>query len=172
MFERYTEKARRAIFFARYEASQLGSPVITTEHLLLGLLRESRNLQTMLRVDMAELSERLRSPVTAAKVSTSADIPLDNGCKRAVAHAAEEADRLNHRHIGNEHLLLGIMREERGRAAQVLREMGAAAVDEVRKAVHESEPEESQAVRPGRRAPQFPTVKLVDEETGREFPAG
>ena len=168
MFERCTEKARRAIFFARYEASQFGSPVIAPEVLLLGLIRESRNLVDHLRIDRGELESRLRAGViVGAKISTSADIPLDDGCKRVLAHAAQEADRLNHRHIGSEHLLLGVMREERSRAAQVLRELGAPNVDEVRRAISEapaSAPESSL----GSGNPRS-SVTVVDEETGGEI---
>jgi ATP-dependent Clp protease ATP-binding subunit ClpC len=133
MFERYTQEARRTIFSARYEASQLGSPVITTEHLLLGLLRESRELRGYLKVDMDELASRLRTPVAGEKISTSADLRLDGFSKRVLAHAAQEAKRLGHPHIGTEHLLLGIMREDKGGAAQVLRAMGARTVDTVRR---------------------------------------
>lgn len=173
MFERYTEKARRAIFFARYESSQLGSPVITTEHLLLGLLRESRNLQGYLRVDMDELASRLRTPVVAAKISTSVDIPLDDHCKRTLAHAAKEAERLGNRHIGTEHMLLGIMLEDKGGAAQVLRAMGAPSVDEVRKAITEAPPapEGDPSGRLGTGNGSRGWI-LVDDETGRELSVG
>lgn len=170
MFERYTEKARRSIFFARYEASQVGSPVIATEHLLLGVLRESRELRGYLKIDGEQLAERLRSPIVREKVPTAVDLPLDDFCKRALGHAAEEADRLNHRHIGSEHLLLGIMREERGRAAQVLREMGAPTVGEVRKAIAASPPKQETDPAGVERKMQFliPMV-FVDEESGRQL---
>jgi ATP-dependent Clp protease ATP-binding subunit ClpA len=170
MFERYTEKARRAIFFARYEASQAGSPVIATEHLLLGVLRESRNLQGYLRVDRDELADQLaRVSVVRPKISTSVDLPLDDHCKRVLAHAAQEAERLGHPHIGTEHMLLGVMREDEGGAAQVLRAMGAASVDEVRKAIAEAPPSaQSDPSRPPG-IPLFPSMILVDEETGREL---
>jgi hypothetical protein len=173
MFERYTEKARRAIFFARYESSQAGSPVIATEHLLLGVLRESRNLQGHLRIDPADVADRLRAPIVAAKIATSVDIPLDDLCKRAIQHAAEEAEKIGNGHIGTEHLLLGIMREDKGRAAQVLRAMGAPSVDEVRKAIAAAPPTpEADPSHSARTMPGVPAVILVDEETGREYSAG
>ena len=114
MFERYTEKARRAIFFARYEASQFGGQFIDTSHLLLGLLREDRlRLAGLLRDD--ELFENaavlLGLEASAEKVSTTVDIPLSHEAKRALAYAAEEATRLRHSHIGTDHLLLGLLRE-------------------------------------------------------------
>jgi ATP-dependent Clp protease ATP-binding subunit ClpC len=114
MFERYTEKARRTIFFARYEASQFGSPYIETEHMLLGLLRENRELVRLLPPGSAEVIRNKIHDHTAIRetVSTSVDLPLSNECKRVLAYAAEEAERLAHKHIGAEHLFLGLFREE------------------------------------------------------------
>lgn len=128
MFERYTEGARRVIFFARYEASQYGSPYIETEHLLLGLLRQDRALTNrFLREHSSAESVRRQiedKTLIREKVSTSVDLPLSNESKRVLGYAAEEAERLGHRHIGIEHLLLGLLREERGFAAELLRERG------------------------------------------------
>jgi ATP-dependent Clp protease ATP-binding subunit ClpA len=128
MFERYTERARRVIFFARYEASQFGSTTIETEHLLLGLIREDKNLTNRFLHHMSAI-ESIRKEIEGRttireKVSVSIDLPLSNECKRILAYAAEEAERLNHRHIGTEHLLLGILREEKSIAAEILRERG------------------------------------------------
>ena len=123
MFERYTEKARRVIFFARYEASQFGSPYIETEHLLLGLLREDKALTNRFLRSHASV-ESIRKQIEGhttirEKVSTSVDLPLSNECKRVLAYAAEEAERLSHKHIGTEHLLLGLLREEKCFAAEI-----------------------------------------------------
>jgi ATP-dependent Clp protease ATP-binding subunit ClpC len=130
MFERYTEKARRVIFFARYEASQFGSPCIETEHLLLGLLREIRHLRIAFCAPARRWSpfaSRSKAHTTLReKVSTSVDLPLSHECKRVLAYAAEEAERLNHKHIGTEHLLLGLLREEKCFAADILHERGCA----------------------------------------------
>lgn len=128
MFERYTERARRVIFFARYEASNLGSMTIETEHLLLGLLREDRNLTNRFLRNHSSI-ESIRKEIEGRttireKVSTSIDLPLSNECKRILAYAAEETERLNHRHMGTEHLLLGILREEKCVAAEILHERG------------------------------------------------
>lgn len=128
MFERYTERARRAIFFARYEASQFGSVTIETEHLLLGLIREdkiltNRFLQNQASIESIRKEIEGRTPLRE-RVPTSADLPLSSECKRILAYAAEEAERLNHQHIGTEHLLLGILREENSLAAQLLWERG------------------------------------------------
>ena len=128
MFERYTEKARRVIFFARYEASEVGCPYIESEHLLIGLLRESG---PALRKHMggAVNMEEIRAEITAATIrrtptSTSVDLPLSNECKRILAYAAEEAQRLRHEHIGTEHLMLGILREKDCFAAGLLHGRG------------------------------------------------
>src|ERR1700757_1255178 len=128
MFERYTEKARRVIFFARYEASQFGSPYIETEHLLLGLLREDRALTARFLGHDASV-ESIRKQIEGhttlrEKTSTSVDLPLSNECKRVLAYAAEEAERLSHKFIDTEHLLLGLLREEKCFAAEILHERG------------------------------------------------
>lgn len=128
MFERYTEKARRVIFFGRYEASEFGSPFIETEHLLLGLLREDKALTNRL-VRQGSSVENIRKQIEDAttvreKVSTSVDLPLSNESKRVLGYAAEEAERLGHKHIGTEHLLLGLLREEKSFAAAILHECG------------------------------------------------
>jgi ATP-dependent Clp protease ATP-binding subunit ClpC len=128
MFERYTEKARRVIFFARYEASQFGSPYIETEHVLLGILREDKALTNrFLRSNFSveAIRKQIEGQTTIReKVSTSVDLPLSNECKRVLAYAAEEAELLSHQHIGTEHMLLGLLREERCLAAEILRERG------------------------------------------------
>jgi ATP-dependent Clp protease ATP-binding subunit ClpC len=129
MFERYTERARRVIFFARYEASQLGSGAIETEHLLLGLIREGKGLTSRLfakaHVSMDQIRKEVegRSPYRE-KVAASLEIPLSAESKRVLAHAADEAERMLHNYIGTEHLLLGLLREERSVAAGILGEKG------------------------------------------------
>lgn len=144
MFERYTEKARRVIFFARYEASQFGSPYIETEHLLLGLLREDKALtHRFLRGhdQVEDIRKQIEDHTTMReKVSTSVDLPLSNEGKRVLAYAAEEAARLSHQHIGTEHLLLGLLREENSFGAQLLKERGVmlSRIREELAAAHES----------------------------------
>ena len=128
MFERYTEKARRVIFYARYEASQFGSPYIESEHLLLGILREdkatTRRLLPSLESEESIRKQIERHTTIREKVSTSVDLPLSNECKRVLAYAADEAMQLTHRHIGTEHLLLGLLREDRCFAAVIMTERG------------------------------------------------
>jgi len=128
MFERYTEKARRIIFFARYEASQFGQPFIETEHLLLGLLREDKALTNRFLRSHASV-ESIRRQIEKhteirEKISTSVDLPLSNESKRVLAYAAEEAERLADKHIGTEHLFLGLLREQGCFAQTMLAERG------------------------------------------------
>src|SRR6187549_747481 len=129
MFERYTERARRVIFFARYEASQLGSNSIETEHLLLGLIREGKGLTSRIFSKSHLSMESIRKDIEGRalyrdKVSTSVDIPLSGESKRVLGYASEEAERMLHNYIGTEHILLGLMREEKSVAAGILGEKG------------------------------------------------
>ena len=151
MFERYTEKARRVIFFARYEASQFGSPYIETEHLLLGLLREDKALANRFLRSHAAV-ESIRKQIEGhttirEKVSTSVDLPLSHECKRVLAYGAEEAERLNHKHIGTEHLLLGLLREEKCFAAEILHERGLR-LSTIREELARSQSEKVASARP------------------------
>src|SRR5690349_21009903 len=102
MFERYTERARRVLFFARYEASEIGTGGIEPEHLLLGLIREHKGVAYRM-LQQAQVSlERLRSDVTgrmstpAEKLPTSVEVPFSGAAKRTLQFAAAEADRLAH----------------------------------------------------------------------------
>ena len=129
MFERYTERARRVLFFARYEASQLGSISIETEHLLLGLIREGKGLTSRIFARSHLSLENIRKEIEGRtvfreKVSTSVEIPFSTETKRVLQYSAEEADRLLHNYIGTEHLLLGILREDRSVGASILTERG------------------------------------------------
>src|SRR3954451_19178261 len=142
MFERYTAKAQQALFFAHYEARQFGSPDIEWEHLLLGLLRGDKALVHRFLRSHAAL-ESVRKQIEAhrtirEKVSPSVDLPLSHECKRVLVYGAEEAERLNHKHIGTPHLLLGLLREEKSLAAQLLREQGLTP-DLVREEMQQSE---------------------------------
>jgi ATP-dependent Clp protease ATP-binding subunit ClpC len=128
MFERYTEKARRVIFFARYEASQYGSPYIESEHLLLGLLREDKALANRFLRGHGSL-ESIRKQVEGRttireRVSTSVELPFSEEVKQILRHAIEQAERMAHKHIGTEHLFLGILCQEKSLAAEILQERG------------------------------------------------
>ena len=129
MFERYTEEARRALFFARYEAFQRGSPDIETEHLLLALFRDEQSVTARVFARGRLTLEEIRRQVDArtsqhAPVLEASDAPFTEEAKRVLRYAAQEADRLLHDYIGTEHLLLGLFREERCTAAAILNELG------------------------------------------------
>lgn len=129
MFERYTEKARRVIFYARYEALECGSREIEIEHLLLAIIRESPGvLRAALPANTScnNVREKIESSIARPKVrlSTSMEMPLSVHSRNVLRHAAEEADRRSDRFIGPEHLLLGILCEKAGLVSQVLRDFG------------------------------------------------
>jgi quercetin dioxygenase-like cupin family protein len=117
------------LFFSRYEASQLGHIAIETEHLLLGLLRESDGLAnhilskaTVSRDEVLKDVKKRRPSIE--KLPTSVEIPFAAETKRVLQYAAEESNRLLVDYIGPEHLLLGLMREEACLAAGILRARG------------------------------------------------
>lgn len=125
MFERYTEKARRVIFFARYEASQFGASEIAPEHILLGVIREDRKLAARFfsrtNAGVEPVRKEIEGRATVRdRIPTEIDLPLSNGAKRALSFAAEESEQLGNRHVGTEHLLLGLLREENSIAAEVM----------------------------------------------------
>jgi ATP-dependent Clp protease ATP-binding subunit ClpA len=121
-------RPRRTIFFTRYEASQFGSQYIETEHLFLGLAREDKALFRFLslKVDRESIEKEVSAHITVGRpLPTSVDLPVSEESKNVLKYAAEEADRLKDDHIGTEHLLLGLLREERSFAALLLKEHGA-----------------------------------------------
>ena len=128
MFERFTEKARRVIFFARFEASKYGSPFIETEHILLGLMREDKVLarRLWLRAGSSEaLRKEIESRITPReRVSISVEVPLTSDARQTLHFAVEEAERVGDKHVGTEHLLLGLLRADKGVAAIVLNAQG------------------------------------------------
>jgi Clp amino terminal domain, pathogenicity island component len=131
MFERYTQKARRVIFFARYEASQYGSPYIETEHLLLGLLREDFALMSK-ALGPSHTSAQIRTEIErvitkGARISTSVEMPLSADSRKILILAGEEADGMKHRHVGTEHLLLGVLRVSDCLAAKLITARGVKA---------------------------------------------
>lgn len=135
MFERYTERSRRVIFFARYEALQYGSQVIAPEHILLGLMREDKTLSARflpfrhtMTVDTIrrDIEERI---TLRDRIPQSSELHLSPATKQILFYANEESRQLKNRHIGPEHLLLGIVREEKSIAAEILLGYGLRAAD-------------------------------------------
>ena len=130
MFERFTEAARKAVFYARFEASELGGKSITTEHLLLGALRSEPELATLLLPGLDR--EAIRDRIEAAspkgpRVPASVDMPLSEAAKRALAYGAEDAGRMGERIIRPAHLLMGILREAECLASDILLDHGVTA---------------------------------------------
>ena len=126
MYERYNEEARRAIFFAVWEARQVASGYIEPEHLLLSLTHDLNNKANQL-FSLAAHAESFRRQLgshASAKSSTSVDLPLSKAGKRILAYAAQEADKLVSRPIGTEHLLLGLLRENKSTVPPLLATAG------------------------------------------------
>jgi uncharacterized protein (TIGR02246 family) len=128
MFERFTEKARRVVFYARYEASQFGSTHIESEHLLLGLLREDKGLLLHFfdpEKRVIDIRAEIEKRVTRGQsFPTSVEVPLSKDSKKLLHLAMEESDSLGHSHVGTEHVLLGMLLVESSLAAQILKELG------------------------------------------------
>ena len=127
MFERYTSRARRTIFVARYEAAELGAQEIENEHLLLGLIRESHHLLRYLpSLDYIDtLRNDILATISSKEINSSPNIPLSLAAKRALMYAEEEAESLGHQNIGTEHLFLGLLREADSTTAKVCLKHGA-----------------------------------------------
>jgi ATP-dependent Clp protease ATP-binding subunit ClpC len=126
MFERYREDARRAIFFATWEAKQSGSTYIEPEHILLALTHDtdSRVNQLFSLSAQAENFREQLKPHSSVKLSPSVDLPLSNASKRVLTYAVQEADKLASQPIGTEHLLLGLLREKKSDVPETLTKTG------------------------------------------------
>jgi len=130
MFEKFTERGRKVIIYAREEAEKRQNDYLGTEHLLLGLLREEESLPMVILKKMGLSSEELRMEVernlpTGSNILTFGDIPFTPRAKKVLELAVEEARLLGHSYIGSEHLLIGLIREDAGIAGKILRSLGA-----------------------------------------------
>src|SRR5262245_11580232 len=129
MWQRFTERARRVVFFAQEEAARLGENYVGTEHLLLGLVRESDSVAArildQLGVPLGKVRAEIARQVTPGKGSLGQDMQLTPRAKRVIDLAYEEARQLNNNYIGTEHILLGLVREGDGLAGRVLIKLGA-----------------------------------------------
>jgi ATP-dependent Clp protease ATP-binding subunit ClpA len=129
MFERFTDRARKVMALANEEAQRFNHEYIGTEHILLGLLKEAsgvgaavlKNLGLDLRTIRLEIEKLVKS---GPDMVTMGKLPQTPRAKQVVAFAIEEARKLNHNYVGTEHLLLGLVREFEGVAAQVLTNLG------------------------------------------------
>jgi ATP-dependent Clp protease ATP-binding subunit ClpC len=129
MFEKYTEKAKKILFLARYEASQMGSKVIGSEHLLLGLIKEGDDLvrdlfqRSNVNLELLRAELEARGP-SGEKQSAPIEIPFSEEVKKVLSSAEEEAERLLHPYVSDEHILLGLLRVEDSAAGRILAEKG------------------------------------------------
>src|SRR6476660_4388427 len=129
MFEKYNEKARRALFFARYEASKLGSKVIESEHLLLGILREGEDIIKEIFARFNVKPDEVRREIEGdrifvERISSTAELPLSEESKKILAYASHEAESMMHPYVGTEHLLIGLLRVDGCVAGRLLAARG------------------------------------------------
>ena len=130
MFEKFTESARRGLYFARYEAVRRGSRLIEPEHALLGILREGERTLLDLLSGLNVKPEDLRNDVEDVvgpvvepdMVSTNVDLPLSENIKDAFRDTVYEAGVMRHDHVGSEHLILGILHVRNSPAARILQD--------------------------------------------------
>ena len=139
MFERFTDRARKVMALANQEAQRFNHEYIGTEHILLGLVKEGsgvganvlKNLDVDLRKVRLEVEKLVKS---GPDMVTMGKLPQTPRAKKVIEYAIEEARNLNHNYVGTEHLLLGLLREHDGVAAQVLMNLGLK-LEEVREEV-------------------------------------
>jgi ATP-dependent Clp protease ATP-binding subunit ClpC len=136
MFERFNDPARRALFFARYEVSQLGGVSIGAHHLLLGILRESRGIEDLIPPATGETIRQavIASATNPERVTTAIEVPFSADAKAALERTGREADALGHPAIGPEHILIALTAIEGEGIAELLARHGVTA-DTVREAI-------------------------------------
>lgn len=128
MWQRFTERARKVVFYAQEEAQRIGDGYVSTEHLLLGLIREEDTTAgealRAVGVDRQRLREAIEAQQPKPEPGRTSDMTLTPRAKRVIDLAYDEARTLSHNYIGTEHLLLGIVREGDGLGGRILSEMG------------------------------------------------
>ena len=129
MFEKFTDKARRVVVLAQEEAKLLNHNYIGTEHILLGLIHEGEGVAAKaleaLGINLEQVREQVQDIIGQGQQSPSGHIPFTPRAKKVLELSLREALQLGHSYIGTEHLLLGLIREGEGVAAQVLTKLGA-----------------------------------------------
>jgi ATP-dependent Clp protease ATP-binding subunit ClpA len=131
----FTERVRKVLAMSREEAARLHHEYVGTEHMLLGIIREGEGVAAAvlqsLTIDLEELQEKIEDTVKSGKShqGTGPDLPYTSRAKKVLEFAMSEARELNHSYVGTEHLLLGLLREEKGIAAQVLNDAGLSLAD-------------------------------------------
>lgn len=168
MWQRFTERARRVVFFAQEEAGRLGENYVSTEHLLLGLVRENDSVAARILDRMGVSLGRIRSDierqVTRGDGRLGQDMQLTPRAKRVIDLAYDEARNLNNNYIGTEHLLLGLIREGEGMAARVLQRLGVD-LERTRREVMNLQDGETTAITSTRTRSRTPTL----DEFGRDY---
>ena len=129
MFERFTERARRVVVLAQDEARRLNHNHIGTEHILLGLIHEGEGVAAAslesLGISLEAVRQQIEGIIGQGRAAPTGHIPYTPRAKKVLELSLREALQLGHNHIGTEHILLGLIREGRGAAAQVLVRLGA-----------------------------------------------
>src|SRR5438552_11834985 len=182
MFERFTDRARKVMALANQEAQRFNHEYIGTEHILLGLVKEGsgvganvlKNLDVDLRKMRLEVEKLVKS---GPDMVTMGKLPQTPRAKKVIEYAIEEARNLNHNYVGTEHLLLGLLREHDGVAAQVLMNLGLK-LEEVREevlnllgaGVENEDPPSAQENQPNRGKPKTPALN-ASAATPPDLPA-
>jgi ATP-dependent Clp protease ATP-binding subunit ClpC len=126
----FTDRVRKVLAMAREDAAKLSHDYVAAEHFLLGMLRENEGVGVTilqhLDIDLRDLADRLRAALKpgTATIGKVGEIPYTSRTKKVLEYAMAEARELGHAHVGTEHILLGLVREEKSLAGQILRSMG------------------------------------------------
>src|SRR5436309_7606702 len=177
MFERFTDRARRVVVLAQEEARMLDHNYIGTEHILLGLIREGEGVAAKalesLGISQEAVRQQVEEIIGRRQYTPSGHIPITPRAKKVLELSLREALQLGHNYIGTEHILLGLIREGEGVAAQVLVKLGAD-LDRVRLQVdqllHGYQGKEPAAT--GAPTEALPSISLVLDQFGRNLTAG
>src|SRR5580700_6505549 len=160
MWQRFTERARKVVFYAQEEAQKFGEGYVSTEHLLLGLVRESDSVAARvlekLNVSLNRIRAEVEKQLPRGDARPSQDMTLTPRAKRVIDLAYDEARNLNNNYIGTEHLLLGLIREGDGIAGRCLWQAGAT-LEEARQKVLEIQDNQPATKRP----PVKPTIRTA-----------
>jgi ATP-dependent Clp protease ATP-binding subunit ClpC len=171
VWQRFTERARRVVFFAQEEAARLGENYVSTEHLLLGLVRENDSVAARildsLGVSLTRIRADIERNVSKGEGRMGPDMQLTPRAKRVIDLAYDEARQLNNNYIGTEHLLLGLIREGDGLAGRVLAKLGVD-LDRTRREVRRVQDQEPQATGTRSGASKSSRTPTLDE-FGRDY---
>ncbi len=138
MFEKFTERARKVVYLAQQEAARLGHNVVGTEHLLLGLVAEGEGIAAKtlegMGIGMDKIRHEVERIIGSGQTNPFGEVPFTPRAKRVLELALDESRIMGHNYVGTEHVLLGLIREGEGIAAQVLKNLGAD-LEKVRKQI-------------------------------------